>query len=124
MPLTATGGSKLGAALFPSGSDVYIALYADAECTQELDVDGYARVAYEGWTTAGDGMSRSNSSAITWAPFTAGGLFRGLAVTDAATEGNQLATMSVLTLLDDPSVVVDAGDFPKIGAGALKVEIS
>ena len=119
MPLTATGGSIALAALLPSGVDLYIALYQDEECTVELEVEGYERVAYTGWSTALDGWARINTNPVTWSEWPNGGAFRGVAICDAPSEGNQLATSPP----KDGTVFVDPGDYPEIDAGGLIVEV-
>lgn len=119
MALTATGATIALSAILPSGENRYIALYEDAECTTEIDVEGYARVEYTGWTSALGGMARANTGPITWSEFTNGGAFEGIAICDAASGGNKLAIGNPKS---EGPVIIDPGDFPELDVGTLVVE--
>lgn len=86
-------------ALLPSGSDVYVALYADelvisTETGTELTDANYARVAFQDWKTVvgASSVTRTNNTAIVFPAFDAKvESIRWWGIWDASVGGNLLA---------------------------------
>jgi hypothetical protein len=122
MTTTVQGKITMLQSLLPSGTDVYFALFTDAECTTEIEI---ARVAYTGWSNSIDGTRRSNTSAISWDAVAEQIAVRGCGWYDESVDGNLIAFGSIRSLLnpDEDEITLETGDIAEIGVGGLRLNL-
>lgn len=126
--LTASRAQVL-AALLPSGSDVWVALF-DGDplgAGVELTAAGYARKAHSAWTTshAATSSSRTNVGAITFDAVSEPAAPRHWVIYDAQAGGNALRS-GLITDDVGEAVAIDllAGDVLEFGDGQLTIVAS
>lgn len=113
------------AAVLPSGTDVYVALFTGGPppplgVGTELALAGYARVAHSAWTTTnlGSFSTRANSTSITFAPIDAAGSCDTWLIYDSAVGGVFLRGGGL-----GGTVSFDAGDILRFPIGGLRITI-
>lgn len=117
-----TGGTDVTAALLPAGTDVYFALFEDEEATVEVSSGWYSRVAYTGWSQSGDGLTRSNTSPITF-PTTDENIHIGAIGWFKASSGGA-PVYTVLFTFYSAGFELANGDFIEIPVGLFKLVAS
>lgn len=116
-------------ALLPSGSDVYVALYADelvlsTETGTELTDANYARVAFQDWKTVvgASSVTRTNNTAIVFPAFDGKvESIRWWGIWDDSVGGNLLAAGPVTSGGLPADVQAGPGDEFRFNAEALSI---
>jgi hypothetical protein len=118
------------AAILPATTDVYIAMFLGNPIAGgvELTLTGYARVAYQDWTTADLGGSsvRSNASFITFPTITQAGSADYWGIYDSAVAGVLLRSGQLQDNLGQMITInfLGLGDEAQFTVGALTVTLT
>ena len=117
------------AAILPAGTDVYVALFLGnpIDGGAELTLTGYARAAFQNWTTAdlGGESQRSNAAVLAFLEITGAGTADYWAIYDSPGGGVLLRSGMLLDGLGQPIIIVlsGAGDFVQFNIGGLRNKI-
>jgi hypothetical protein len=116
-------------AILLTGADVWIALWLGnpIDGGAEITLTGYARVAFQTWTTIdlSGASSRQNAAPITFPNVTAAGTADYWAIHDASVGGVLLRSAPLLNILDQPTPIIfgGGGDVAEFPVNALRIKI-
>ncbi len=113
--------------ILPASSDVWLSLWLGNPVSGgvELTLTGYARVAFQDWTTTdfGSSSARSNASVILFASITAAGTSDYWAIMDSSVGGTVLRSNFVLNAIQSPQPIIFTGAAtePRFTISALQI---